>query len=160
MSERNLNPSYRNALKHAAAAAGFYAMLRTVGFSRLIAEKTVVELGYLNERAELVFKRGKRDTTAEIIKDLHNNMVGIGVAHWMEGLNVDDPRDRWELLVNLGEKGILKLSSRSIASEAGNVDFLWDSSDFDAAHGWFESRRGRIFGDVKRSLAEMPQAGV
>lgn len=66
----------------------------------------VVRCGMVNEFAELYVKRGKPDTTLEIMKDLQNNMVGIGVAKWLE----NNPAEaRVTLFVVLGQQGILAL---------------------------------------------------
>ncbi len=73
------NDSTANAIKHAAAASDMFSALRTVIGSNG-AEKTVILLGLANEYIEQVIYPNDRDTAREIMKDLHNNYVGIEAA--------------------------------------------------------------------------------
>jgi hypothetical protein len=73
------SPSARNSIQHAFAAAETYAALRIVYVPDAWAVSLAVNLGLLNEHAEAWFK-WPRDTTREVYKDLHNNMIGIIAA--------------------------------------------------------------------------------
>lgn len=68
-----------NAIKHAKASADMYRALRLV-MNDQMAEETVIRLGVLNEYIERVKYKEDRDSAREIMKDLHNNYVGIMAA--------------------------------------------------------------------------------
>jgi hypothetical protein len=145
VSEQGLDGSYRNALKHASASSYLYSGLRLLGLSEAIAEETVVRCGMVNEFAELYVKRGKPDTTSEIKKDLQNNMVGIGVAKWLENNSAET---RVTLFVVLGQQGILALSQDRL----GFSDSRGSAADYLGAKNWFMARREQIDRDVQSAL--------
>jgi hypothetical protein len=72
----------RNALLHSLAGAETYTVFRTIGFGRERALRTTEWLGYCNEWFEHATKR--MDHTAEVYKDLNNNLYGIVVAAWLK----------------------------------------------------------------------------
>jgi len=59
-------------------------MSRFMGISAQASERLVIKLGIINEWAEMYVKRGRKDTTLEMMRDLHSNMVGIAVAKWRD----------------------------------------------------------------------------
>ena len=89
--------------------------LRSVGIPAPLAEEIVIQAGMLSERAEFYVHRGTADTTAEIMKDLHNNMVGIGVSKWLE---TRSGHPRTKLFVELGKCDLLLLSMDRVALPA------------------------------------------
>jgi hypothetical protein len=72
----------RNALLHSIAGAETYTAFRRIGFGRERALRTAEFLGYCNEWLEHWTKR--MDVTAEVYKDLHNNLYGVVVAQWLK----------------------------------------------------------------------------
>src|SRR6266545_3254280 len=68
-----LDAGYTNSLKHAEAAAALYSTLLFVGVDARASEQIVIGLGVLNEYAELYVKRGRKDSTLEMMRDLHSN---------------------------------------------------------------------------------------
>lgn len=108
-----LDAGYANALKHAEAAATLYSALRLIGASDRTSERVVVKLGILNEYAEMYVKLGRKDSTLEMMRDLHNNMVGIAVAKWRNGTAADH-RGRSEQLVALAHAGVLLQSQDDV----------------------------------------------
>jgi hypothetical protein len=71
----------RNALLHSIAGAETYTAFRRIGFGRERALRSAEFLGYCNEWLEHWTKR--MDVTAEVYKDLHNNLYGVVVAQWL-----------------------------------------------------------------------------
>lgn len=145
VTEQGLDGSYRNALKHASASSYLYSGLRLLGLSEAIAEEMVVRCGMVNEFAELYVKRGKPDTTLEIMKDLQNNMVGIGVAKWLENNSAET---RVTLFVVLGQQDILALSQNTL----GFSDSRESAADYPGAKNWFMARREQIDREVQSAL--------
>jgi hypothetical protein len=77
--ENGYDKSTANAIKHATAASDMFTLLsRYVGDQW--AEKTVISMGLVNEYIEQHKFPEDRDTAREIMKDLHNNYVGIEAA--------------------------------------------------------------------------------
>jgi hypothetical protein len=72
----------RNALLHSIAGAETYTAFRRIGFGRERALRATELLGYCNEWLEHWTKR--LDVTAEVYKDLHNNLYGVVVAQWLQ----------------------------------------------------------------------------
>jgi hypothetical protein len=71
----------RNALLHSIAGAETYTAFRRIGFGRERALRSAEFLGYCNEWMEHWTKR--MDVTAEVYKDLHNNLYGVVAAQWL-----------------------------------------------------------------------------
>jgi hypothetical protein len=80
---RGLPSGARNSIQHAYAAVETYVALRRIGLSHPRAVHGTVWLGYLNEWAEAIFK-WPGDSTAEVYKDLHNNLLGAIGGHVAE----------------------------------------------------------------------------
>ncbi|WP_292596120.1 hypothetical protein [Mesorhizobium sp.] len=98
----------------------------------------------VNEFAELYVKRGKPDTTLEIMKDLQNNMVGIGVARWLDNNSAET---RVTLFLVLAQQDILALSQNTLG-----FDSTESAADYPGAKNWFMARRGQIDRDVQSAL--------
>ena len=77
-----LPPAARNGIKHAYAAAEIYARLRSAGIGPETATEWTVHLAVINEWVEAWLK-WRRDTTAEVYKDLRNGVVGIAAQNQM-----------------------------------------------------------------------------
>ena len=139
-----LDAGYANALKHAEAAAALYSTLRFAGVSTRVSERTVIGLGIVNEYAELYVKRGRKDTTLEMMRDLHSNMVGISVARWRDSDARSDHRSRTEQLVALVRAGVLLRSEDEVSLSSDEMPHAKQSADLDWAISWFERNRVTI----------------
>jgi hypothetical protein len=128
-----LDAGYANALKHAEAAATLYSMLRFVGIRAKASERIVVGLGIINEYVEMYVKRGRKDTTLEMIRDLHSNMVGISVARWRDSAAASDHRNRSEQLVALARAGVLLRSEDDVSLSPEENRRAKQSADIDWA---------------------------
>lgn len=80
--EHSLPKTARNSIKHAYTAAMLYTVMCGMGINAEIAERIVISLGIVNEKIETYVKAGKKDSPAEIRKDLYNNWAGITSAKW------------------------------------------------------------------------------
>jgi|GEM_PF-1963986 len=76
-----------NAIKHAKASADVFNLLRAF-MPDSMAEGSVILMGYMNEYLEQVLYAEDADTALEIMKDLHNNYVGIAAARLAEDADV------------------------------------------------------------------------
>jgi len=139
-----LDARYANALKHAEAAAALYSALRFVGVRAQASERIVVGLGIVNEYVELYVKRGSKDTTLEMMRDLHSNMVGISVARWRESDSMSDHRSRSEQLVALVRAGVLLRSEDDVSLPPEERHRAKQSADLDWAINWFERNKVTI----------------
>jgi hypothetical protein len=140
-----LDSGYANALKHAEAAATLYSWLRFVGVPDTASEQIVIRLGVVNEYVELYVKRGRKDTTLEMMRDLHSNMVGISVARW-RGRDEAwvDHRSRSEQLVALVRAGVLLQSEDEVSLASEERPRAKESADLNRAVSWFERNREAI----------------
>ena len=106
ISRRGISEENHNAMKHAFAATEFYSLARLV-FEPEQAARIVVRLGETNERAERYLKH-TTDWSAEVYKDLRNNLTGIAAAEWLyaqEGYV--SPCTRLRMVGKLAEDGEL-----------------------------------------------------
>lgn len=143
--ERNaLEAGFANAVKHAEAASALYSMLRFVGVNTRASERIVVRLGIMNEYVEIYVKRGSKDTTLEMMRDLHSNMVGIVVARSRDSATAPDRRNRSEQLVALARAGILLRSADGIILSPEETRRARQSADIDWAIRWFDQNRATI----------------
>ena len=149
-----LDGGYANALKHAEAAAALYSALRFVGVRAPASERIVVRLGVINEYVELYVKRGRKDTTLEMMRDLHSNMVGISVARWRESDSMSDHRSRSEQLVALVRAGVLLRSEDDVSLPPEETPRAKQSADLDWAISWFERNRAAIEQQVVQALRD------
>jgi len=136
-----LDAGYANALKHAEAAAALYSTLRFAGVSARMSERIVVGLGIVNEYMELYVKRGRKDSTLEMMRDLHSNMVGISVARWRDSNATSDHRSRSEQLVALVRAGVLLRSEDEVSLSPEDMPRAKQSADLNWAMSWFEQNR-------------------
>ena len=147
--KRNLEQLSANAIKHAYAASLFHEVLQNMWLGRRISRGVVVFFGEVNEVAELIF-RSKKDSTLEIMKDLHNNMVGVCVSEWLKDNNIKQNR-----LVVMGEfakKGLLMSSREDINLEDEEKSIARKTSNFWVAKKWFEKNKWDIIRKVRREL--------
>jgi hypothetical protein len=150
-----LDKGYTNALKHAEAAAVLYSMFRFTGLSDRIAGRIVVRLGIINEYVETYVKRGGKDTTLEMMRDLHSNMVGITVARWRDSATAPDRRSRSDQLVALARAGVLLRSEDSInLSSPEETRRAKQSADLDWAIRWFDQNKAAIEKQAMQALLE------
>ena len=149
-----LDAGYANALKHADAAAALYSTLRLAGVSAPSSERIVVGLGVVNEYVELYVKRGSKDSTLEMMRDLHSNMVGISVARWRERDSMSDHRNRSEQLVALARAGVLLRSEDEVSLSPQEWPRAKQSADLDWATNWFKRNRVAIEQQVMQALRD------
>jgi len=149
-----LDAGYANALKHADAAAALYSTLRLAGVSAPASERIVVGLGVVNEHVELYAKRGRKDSTLEMMRDLHSNMVGISVARWRERDSMSDHRNRSEQLVALARAGVLLRSEDEVSLSPQEWPRAKQSADLDWATNWFKRNRVAIEQQVMQALRD------
>jgi hypothetical protein len=139
-----LDTGYANALKHAEAASALYSMLRLIGAGDRASERVVARLGIMNEYVEMYVKRGRKDTTLEMMRDLHSNMVGIAVARWRDGATAPDRRSRADQLVALARAGVLLRSADGIGLPPEETQRARQDADLDWAISWFEQNKATI----------------
>src|SRR5262245_281484 len=139
-----LDAGYANALKHAEAAAALYSTLRWVGVPAQASQQVVVGFGIINEYVELYVKRGRKDTTLEMMRDLHSNMVGISVARWRESGETWDRRIRSEQLVALVKAGVLLRSEDEVSLSPEEMPRAKQGADLYWAISWFERSKVAI----------------
>ena len=149
-----LDGGFANALKHAEAAAALYAGLRLIGASDRTSERVVIKLGILNEYAEMYIKLGRKDSTLEMMRDLHNNMVGIAVAKWRNGAAADR-RGRSEQLVALARAGVLLQSQDDVRLSPEEMHRARQSADLAWATTWFNQNKAAIEKRAMQALADM-----
>jgi hypothetical protein len=139
-----LDAGYANTLKHAEAAAALYSTLRFVCIPARACEQIVIGLGIVNEHVELYVKRGRKDSTLEMMRDFHSNMVGISVARWRDSDATSDHRSRSEQLVALVRAGVLLQSEDDVSLPPEERPRAKQSADLDWAVSWFERNRAAI----------------
>jgi hypothetical protein len=149
-----LDAGYANALKHAEAAAALYSTLRFVGVHAQASERIVVGLGIVNEHAELYVKLGSKDSTLEMMRDLHSNMVGISAARWRESDSMSDHRSRSEQLVALVRACVLLRSEDDVSLPPEEKLRAKQSADLDWAISWFERSSVAIERQVVQALRD------
>jgi hypothetical protein len=149
-----LDAGYANALKHAEAATTVYSALRFVGVHAEARERIVVGLGVVNEHAERYVKRGRKDSTLEMMRDLHSSMVGISVARWRESDSMSDHRSRSEQLVALVRAGVLLRSEDDVSLSSEEKLHAKQGADLDWAINWFERNRAAIEQEVVQALRD------
>jgi hypothetical protein len=135
-----LGAGYADALKHAEAAATLYSILRLIGASDRTSERVTIRLGIINEYAEIYVKLGRKDSTLEMMRDLHNNMVGIAVAKWRNNTGADR-RGRSEQLVALARVGVLLQSEDDVRLSREEMRRAKQSADLDWAISWFKQNK-------------------
>ena len=153
-SHHALDRGHANALKHAEAAATLYSWLRFVGIREQASEQIVVRLGIVNEYVELYVKRGRKDTTLEMMRDLHSNMVGITVARWRESPAAPDYRSRSERLVALAKSGVLLRSEDDVGLSPEEKPRAKQSADLDWATSWLERNKVAIEQQAMQALQD------
>jgi hypothetical protein len=136
-----LEAGYANTLKHAEASATLYSTLRLVGIGAQASEQIVVRLGIINEYAEMYVKLGRKDTTLEMMRDLHSNMVGIAVAKWRDDVVAPDRGSRSEQLVALAKAGVLLRSQDGTGLPSDEMQRAKQSADLDWALHWFNQNK-------------------
>ena len=149
-----LDKGYANALKHAEAAAALYSIFRLTGLGDRIAGRIVVRLGIVNEYVETYVKRGGKDSTLEMMRDLQSNMVGITVARSRDGATADR-RSRSDQFVALARVGVLLRSEDSInLSSSEETRRAKKSADLDWAIRWFDQNKATIEKRAMQALLE------
>lgn len=147
--QQGLSGEAANGLKHSNAGAEVYQLLRLTGLSSTAAEKHVVFLGVANERLEQWVKVNKPDSTLEMMKDLHNNFVGIVAAQWLE----NHAGAREDALIKLAHGHVLLLGRDEVALDSYAKELAYESRDLNAAQLWFVGQKEHIRVKVNVALA-------
>lgn len=147
--ELGLGPGFGNAIKHAGASADAYRALRLFGVSGGRAEAVVIRVGIVNEWAETWVKRGRPDTTLEMMRDLHNNMVGIGLARWLES-HPDVTKS--EGFGRLARSGVLLSSAEDLDAPPEARNQARNEQNLANAIDWFERSKSGIDATVSQAL--------
>jgi hypothetical protein len=135
--KRELNLDAANAVKHAYAASLVHGFFRNIWMGKRVSRGVTIFFGELNEVAE-VFFRPTKDSTLEMMKDMHNNIVGIYVSEWLE-TNEDKVkgRDRMTVIGDLAQNQILLLSGEDILLSDQEKAIDRRTTDFWVARNWF-----------------------
>lgn len=142
--KRGLENDAANAVKHAYAASLVHGVFRNLWFGKRLSRGATIFLGEANEVAELLF-RPTKDSTLEIMKDMHNNMVGIYVSEWLEtNKEKVGSRDRMTVIGDLMENKILLLSGEEILLSDQERSIARRTSDFSMARKWFLLNKNNI----------------
>lgn len=152
---RGYDENTANAIKHAVAASNVFNVLRQVMGDDL-AEASVIRLGLMNEYIErLSYYNSKPDTAREIMKDLHNNYVGIMAA------KLADSSDTFPVILSFAANRTL------MVDEAYNPFFEDKGPEKDVVafgYDWFKTHHSEIDTRIQkkvmrakdlRSLAQM-----
>ncbi len=132
--------SAANAVKHAYAAAELYNFFCFIGMAE-DAEEYVLLLGILNEYLERITKYTKPDSPKEIMKDLHNNYVGILAASWHQKQK-PPKRDLLRVIMNLADQNIL-ITNRDDSPYFNEV-FFAKSDAVSVSNHWFLENKTEI----------------
>ena len=150
-----LDGGFGNALKHADAAATIYSALRTFGVPAGTSERIVVRLGIFNEYVETYVKRGRKDSTLEMMRDLQSNMIGIVVARRREDSANAAPLSHSAELVVLAKAGILMRSEDDVSLSPPEAHRARQSADLTWAKAWFVANKSAI---EKRTVQALQSA--
>lgn len=138
-----------NSVQHAYAAAETYAWLRFSGLSPDTSQSWAIRLGVMNEW----FENGWRhidDDTAEIYKDLANNLAGITASRWLEPCGFTRPRTRLRLIGRLAATDAFLRTSRD-----KRIPVLPLEPDVTAAIAGYEQDAAEISRRLATRLDEM-----
>jgi hypothetical protein len=143
----SLPAAARNGIKHAYAAAEIYAWMRSVGVEPDTATEWIVHLALVNERVEAWFK-WRRDTTAEVYKDLRNSVLGIAALRANEKCaGLGSPDKRLRLIGKLASARTLLWSNAD-----SRIPTMPVGNDVSAAVAIFRSDRTAIELEASRKL--------
>lgn len=136
-----------NALKHIYASAQLTDLLLQVT-SPEKAEKAVLWLGNQNEYMEQAVRQPK-DSTAEVVKDLLNNQVGITIGLWHAEHAKSTPlRD---MVIALGNQSVIIEKEADIQVAPADKDLKsWEAVD--SARLYFEKHRADIITRTEAAL--------
>jgi len=117
-------------------------------------ERVVIRLGITNEYIETYAKRGRKDTTLEMMRDLHDNMVGIVVGRWRDSATTWDRRSRSEQLIALAKSGVLLQSEDAVSLPSEEKPRAKEGADLDWAINWFKQNKMAIEQQAMQTLLE------
>lgn len=151
----NLITGSANAIKHASAASRTYRILRRFGISTGTSQSITEGLGYANEFGETFVKFGAKDDMLEMVRDLHNNSVGIAVERWIEHDELGDCQ-RSHLFAMLVNSGDLLHSKKLLDVEPQYAERTAGQSSVSDAIGLHQDRRAAVASRAWRSLEAAP----
>lgn len=157
LEQQKIPPQQVNAIKHALAAYETYQMVAWLLPDRA-SESLVISLGNLSEQTERITKYGQPDPLSEVLKDLHNNYVGIVAAQWVlaqsDNKQENKQTDSLALIVKLSQRD--GLINRREVMEAQAQRLSGDSDDSKLALGncWLRGQQAVIQRQTQALLAK------
>ena len=140
---RHYNESTANAVKHAVAASNIFNLLRRI-VGEDLAEAAVIKMGVINEYIErLSYYKQEPDSAREIMKDLHNNYVGIMAA------KLADHSDAFPVILAFADNRTL------IVDEVYNPFYEDKGPDkhvIEYSYEWFKEHHNEIENRVERKI--------
>lgn len=154
----SLDAASANAVKHAYAAAQIYQVINAVGVSQESSQQMVFMLGAANEYVEhFIRAEAKRDSNAEMMKDLFNNYVGILANNFYKS-HVDKlpEKDLLAFFVTLAKHNVLITSVTQKSSfYEDNAALLQQSSNVALCVASFDDAQGSILKYVQSELVAL-----
>jgi NhaP-type Na+/H+ or K+/H+ antiporter len=152
INERHMDTERANAVKHAFAAAQLYEAFDSIGFDAQTSQRLVLNCGKMNEYAEHFLRaKNKRDSNAEMMKDLLNNFIGVAVAKkyalHTEHISLFDE------LVVLAKKNVLIASASVVPQLSPDQPALMaKGSNVPHVMGWFAAVQSTLTTFVDKAL--------
>lgn len=146
-----------NSVKHAFAAGELFLFLKSLGFETKTARTLVFKLGALNEWMEYYTALPQtRDYTAEIMKDLLNNLYGVEIAAWWKETAPDSSWDaHLKIIAKLTKQEVLPLSYRDNRIPYAEVKEGGIYSDPNVAIAWFYEQEDALSASVIEELKKV-----
>lgn len=135
---RKMSVSDANAIKHAYAAGLVYKSLREILLSHELAKNLTIQLGKLNEIAEVVFKPDQ-DSSLEMLKDMQNNLIGIYAAKALKDNNSE--QKLLSFVGDLAQKKIIILSRDEVNLEVDKKEELRRTFKYKKARELFDEKQ-------------------
>lgn len=137
INERQMDTERANAVKHAFAAAQLYQAFHAVGLNEHVAQHLVLHLGKMNEYAEhFLRKKSKRDSNAEMMKDVLNNYIGVEAAK--QHMQYAPTLSLLDWVVTLAEKDILVTSASDVPDlSPEQAKIIANRANVPFVMGWF-----------------------
>ncbi|NDF11797.1 MAG: hypothetical protein EB060_03145 [Proteobacteria bacterium] len=143
-----------NTAKHAFAAGKVFFLLRGIGLGEETSKEWVYKLGIFNEWLEYYTQPSDtRDWTAEIMKDLFNNLCGVQVAIvWSKEAKNPSTDEYMHHLAMLTKSGVLPHDWRD--SRIPYKDYKFSSRDADpaAAVAWFRHDQKSLEDSIQEKI--------
>lgn len=144
-----------NAIKHATAAAETYLFIAPL-VGEESAETVILVLGKFSEYFEKTVRLRHRDSPAELLKDMHNNQVGITTAQWYQRIQPKDTiRQTIRLLADKG--GLVPSASAASAKLPPSLAYEEGYRAIHDVNSYFQSKRTEIIHRTEALLESLNQ---